>query len=163
MSRIFRGEINMTLEDRIMADFKEAMKARDQGRTQAISFLRSELKYYAIDKKKEKLDDADVAAVLKKLVKQRQDSIDQFDKGGRADLVAKEKRELEILKSYLPEQMPENEVARIVEEAAAAVGASSMKDMGKVMKEVMDRTQGKADGKLVSDLVRKRLGLHEDY
>jgi uncharacterized protein YqeY len=145
------------LEEKIAADYKESMKAREQLRTQAISFLRSEMKYYAIDKKKEKLDDCDVAVVLKKLIKQRQDSISQFEKGNRPDLVNKEKAELEILKGYLPQEMPEGEVAKVVEEAISALGASSMKDMGRLMKEVMSRTEGKADGKMVSDLVRKKL------
>lgn len=145
------------LEEKIAADYKESMKAREQLRTQAISFLRSEMKYYAIDKKKEKLDDCEVAVVLKKLIKQRQDSISQFEKGNRPDLVNKEKAELEILKSYLPQEMSESEVAKVVEEVISAVGASSMKDMGRVMKEVISRTEGKADGKMVSDLVRKKL------
>ena len=145
------------LEEKIAADYKESMKAREQLRTQAISFLRSEMKYYAIDKKKEKLDDCEVAVVLKKLIKQRQDSISQFEKGNRPDLVSKEKAELEILKGYLPQEMSESEVAKVVEEAVSAQGASSMKDMGRVMKEVMSRTEGKADGKMVSDLVRKKL------
>jgi len=140
-----------------MVDFKEAMKARDQHRTQTISFLRSEMNYYAIDKKKDKLDDADVAVVLKKLIKQRQDSITQFEKGQRMDLVEKEKKELLILKSYLPQELSEEEVVRIVGEVAAELGALTMKDMGKVMKEAMARTQGQADGKMLSDAVRKKL------
>ncbi len=146
------------LEDKIAADYKESMKARDQVRTQTISFLRSELKYSAIDKKKDKLEDADVAAVLKRLIKQRQDSIAQFEKGQRMDLVQKEKAELEILKSYLPQEMSGEDVARIVDEVVAAAGAVTIKDMGRIMKDVMARTKGQADGKLVSDLVRKKLG-----
>ncbi len=146
------------LEDKIAADYKESMKARDQVRTQTISFLRSELKYSAIDKKKDKLEDADVAAVLKRLIKQRQDSIAQFEKGQRMDLVQKEKAELEILKSYLPQEMSGEDAARIVDEVVAAAGAVTIKDMGRIMKDVMARTKGQADGKLVSDLVRKKLG-----
>jgi len=148
----------MSLEERIMADYKEAMKARDEARTSTVSFLRSELKYCAIDKKKDKLDDADVVAVVKKLIKQRQDSIEQFSKGQRADLVAKETRELEILKAYLPEEMTPEALGRIVDEAVAATGAAGMKDMGRVMKEVLAKTQGAADSKMASDLVRKKLG-----
>ncbi len=148
----------MSLEEKITADFKEAMKARDQIKVQTISFLRSELKYFAIDKKKDKLEDADVAQVLKKLIKQRQDSIEQFEKGGRMDLVEKEKKEAEILKAYLPQEMSEQELTKIVEEVVASVGALTMKDMGKVMKEVMAKTGGRADSKLTSDVVRKKLG-----
>ena len=145
------------LEDKIMADFKESMKAKDQLRTQTISFLRSELKYYAIDKKKDKLDDPDVAVVLKKLIKQRQDSIVQFEKGQRMDLVEKEKKELAILKAYLPQEMSESDLGRIIDEVLKATGAVTMKDMGRVMKEVMAKTEGRADGKLTSDTVRKKL------
>jgi uncharacterized protein YqeY len=146
------------LEEKIVADYKESMKARDALRTQTISFLRSELKYSAIDKKKEKLDDADVVVVLKKLIKQRQDSIVQFERGNRMDLVAKEKGELEILRSYLPAELSEADVMRVVEEVVAAIGAVTMKDMGRVMKEVLTKTEGCADSKMASDLVRKRLG-----
>ena len=147
----------MTLEDRITEDFKEALRAGDQIRKQTISFLRSEMQYYAIDKRKDKLDDAEVAVVLKKLIKQRQDSIAQFEKGQRPDLVDKEKKEMEILESYLPQELSIEEVAKIVDEAIRESGATAMKDMGRVMKEVMTRTQGRADNKMVSDLVRKKL------
>lgn len=147
----------MSLEERIASDYKESMKARDQLRTSTVSFLRSEMKYYAIDKKKDKLDDSDVACVLKKLIKQRQDSIEQFEKGGRMDLVAKEKAEFEILKAYLPQELSSAEVAKIVDEVVVSSGAATMKDMGRVMKEVMAKTQGRSDSKLTSDLVRKKL------
>jgi uncharacterized protein YqeY len=148
----------MSLEERIASDYKESMKARDAARTQAISFLRSELKYAAIDKKKDRLEDADVIAVLRKLIKQRQDGLAQFEKGGREDLVAKEKAELALLKGYLPQEMSAEELGRIVAEVAASMGPVTIKDMGRVMKEVMVRTQGRADGKMVSDLVKKQLG-----
>ncbi len=147
----------MSLEEKITADFKASMKARDAGRTQALTFLRSHLQYAAIEKKKEKLDDADVIAVIKKLIKQRRDGLAQFEKGDRPDLVAKEKAELALLETYLPPALSEEEVARLVEEAVAATGAASMKDMGRVMKEVMSRAEGRADGSMVSALVKKRL------
>ena len=147
----------MILEDKIMVDFKESMKAKDALRTQTISFLRSELKYLAIDKKKEKLDDVDVIAVLKKLIKQRQDSIAQFEKGNRADLVAKEKAELDILKAYLPPELSVDEISKVVSEVIDGCGAVTMKDMGRVMKEVTALLQGQADGKMVSDIVRSKL------
>lgn len=146
------------LEEKMMMDFKESMKAKDQLRTQTISFLRSELKYYAINNKKEKLDDADVISVLKKMVKQRQDSIAQFEKGQRMDLVEKENKELDILRGYLPEDLAPQELEHAIEEAIVSVGALSVKDMGKVIKEVMTLTKGRADGKMVSEIVRKKLG-----
>jgi uncharacterized protein YqeY len=145
------------LEDKIASDYKESMKARDELRTQTISFLRSELKYYAIDKKAEKLEDADVLVVIKKLIKQRQDSIAQFEKGARMDLAEKEKKELQILKSYMPQEMSVQEITKIVDEVIAAIGAATPKDMGRVMKEVASRTKGCADNKLVSDTVRQKL------
>lgn len=145
------------LEDKLTSDFKEAMKNRDQARTQTLSFLRSELKYAAIDKKKDKLDDADVIAVIKKLIKQRQEGILQFEKGQRLDLVVKEKAELELLKTYLPAEMDAAQLGAIVDEAVAFLGATSVKDMGRVIKEVMARAQGQADGKAVSDLVKAKL------
>lgn len=145
------------LEDKIASDYKESMKARDELRTQTISFLRSELKYYAIDKKAEKLEDADVLVVIKKLIKQRQDSIVQFEKGARMDLVEKEKKELAMLKSYMPQEMSAQEVTKIVDEVIASMGALTPKDMGKVMKEVASKTKGCADNKLVSDTVRQKL------
>ena len=147
----------MTLEDKIMADYKDAMKTKDQARTQTLSFLRSEMKYFAIDKKKDKLDDADVTMVLKKLVKQRQESIAQFEKGQRPDLVEKEKKELSILKGYLPQEMSAEDVGAVVQAVCRELGASSIKDMGRVMKEVLSRTKGACDGKMVSDLVKKQL------
>ena len=145
------------LEERIALDFKEAMKARDTLRTQTVSFLRSEMKYFAIDKKKDLLDDCDVLVVIKKLIKQRQDSIQQFEKGNRMDLVNKERAELDILKAYLPEEMSEQELIKIVDEAVLGMGVITVKDMGRVMKEVMAKTQGRADNKMVSDIVRKKL------
>ena len=145
------------LEDRILSDFKEAMKSKDTVRVSILSFMRAQFSYLALEKKKKALDDADCITVIKKLIKQHQDSIGQFNAGGRQDLVAKEEKELAILKAYLPPELSEEEVKKIVEEAVAATGAAGVKDMGKVMKEVLARTAGQADGKLVSDLVKARL------
>jgi len=116
----------MSLEVKIASDYKESMKARDTARTAALTFLRSEMKYAAIDKKKEKLEDADIIVVIKKLVKQRRDGMAQFEKGGRMDLVEKEKAELALLEAYLPPALPEADVARIVDEVVAATGAASI-------------------------------------
>ncbi len=145
------------LEDKIMSDYKEAMKARDTVRSTVLNFLRAEFKNVAIAKKKDVLDDDEAAAIIKKQIKQRQDSIDQFEKGGRKDLAEKEVQEMALLKAYLPAELPLEEVKRIIEEVALATGALSLKDMGRVMKEVNTAIAGRADGKLVSDLVRERL------
>jgi uncharacterized protein YqeY len=147
----------MSLEERIASDFKESMKARDAARTQALTFLRSQMQYAAIEKKRDKMEDADVIAVIKRLVKQRRDGLAQFEKGGRTDLVEKEKAELALLEAYLPPALSEADAMRIVEEAITAVGASSVKDTGRVIKEVMARTEGRADGGMVSALVKKKL------
>lgn len=146
------------LEEKIAGDYREAMKSRDQVKTGVLSFLRSQLKYCAIEAKQEKLEDAMVIGVLKKSIKQRQESIEQFEKGNRMDLVEKEVKELEILKSYLPEELSKEEVARLIEEVISVLGAGTMKDMGRVMKEVQSRTGGRVDNKALSEAVRSRLG-----
>ncbi len=145
------------LDEQIVNDYKQAMKDKDTIKSSTLSFLRSQLKYALIEKKAGTLSDADVIAVIQKQLKQRQDSIEQFEKGGRADLAGKEKAELNILKSYLPQQMPEDELKKLVEAAVKDANASSMKDMGAVMKALLPRVSGKADSKLVSDLVKERL------
>jgi len=145
------------LEEKILNDYKEAMKSKDSVKISTVSFLRSAMKNLAIEKKQDKLEDSEIIQIIKKQVKQRQDSIEQFKKGGREDLAGKETKELDILKSYLPEELPTDEVKKIVEEAVTATGASGPKDMGKVMKEVMANVAGRADGKLISQLVKERL------
>jgi hypothetical protein len=145
------------LEGKIFNDYKEAMKNRDTLKSSALSFLRASLINAAIEKKKKNLDDNDCIAVIKKQIKQRQDSIEQFQRGNRQDLADKETKELEILKSYLPPELPLEELKKIIEEAVALTAAQDMKDMGKVMKEVTAKITGRADSKLVSDLVRERL------
>lgn len=145
------------LEKKIMDDYKEAMKSRDALKTSVLSFLRAEMINLAVAKNKKELDDSDVVSVVRKQIKSRQDSIEQFTKGNRADLADKEKQELAILKAYLPEELSADEIKKVIEEAVALTSALGMKDMGKVMKEVNAKIAGKADGKLVSDLVKERL------
>lgn len=147
----------MMLEEKIMEDYKQAMKDKDSLKVSVISFLRAQIKYAVIEKKVDKLPDADIIAVIKKQVKQRQDSISQFEQGGRADLAEKEKSELTILKGYLPVEMSAEDVKKIVLETIKETNASGIKDMGKVMKAVLTRVAGKADSRLVSDLVRESL------
>jgi len=145
------------LEEKIFNDYKEAMKNRDTLKSSALSFLRAAMINVAIEKKKKNLDDNDCIAVIKKQIKQCQDSIEQFQKGNRQDLADKETKELEILKSYLPPELPVEEIRKIIEEAVVLTAAQDMKDMGKVMKEVTAKIVGRADSRLVSDLVRERL------
>lgn len=145
------------LEDKIMQDYKEAMKARDTLKSSVLSFLRADMMNLAVAKKKKSLDDSEAVSVIKKQIKQRQDSIEQFNKGGRLDMAKKEESELQILKGYLPPELSADEIKKIIEEVVAATGAAGMKDMGKVMKEVNAKIAGQADGRLVSDLVKERL------
>jgi uncharacterized protein YqeY len=145
------------LEEKILNDYKEAMKSRDALKSSALSLLRAEMLNQAIAKKKDKLDDTEIMAVIRKHIKSRQDSIEQFTKGGRQDLADKEAKELAILKSYLPQELSPEEIKAVIEEAVASTGAQDIKDMGKVMKEVTAKIAGRADSKSVSDLVRVRL------
>lgn len=145
------------LEEKILNDYQEAMKNKDTLKASVLSFLRAELLNVAIAKKKKKLDGNDIISVIRKQIKERQDSIEQFKSGNRIDLAEKETKELEILKSYLPPQLTEDEIKKIIEEAILASDASSLKDMGRLMKEVTEKIAGRADGKLVSDLVKERL------
>jgi len=145
------------LEEKILNDYKEAMKARDALKSSVLSFLRADMMNAALAKKKNALNDSEAVTVIKKQIKQRQDSIEQFTKGGRAEMADKEKKELEILKTYLPPEMSSDEIKKIIEEVVVVTAAAGLKDMGKVMKEVNAKIAGKADGKLVSDLVREKL------
>lgn len=145
------------LEEKITNDYKQAMKDKDALKVSTLSFLRSQLKYVLIDQKAAQLSDSDVITVIKKQVKQRQDSIAQFEKGGRADLVGKEKNELEILKSYLPQEMSTEDLKTLIDKAIIESGVKSMKEMGVVMKVLLPQVAGRADGKQVSDLVREKL------
>ena len=145
------------LEVQIQQDYVAAMKARDSFRSGVLSFLRAQLKNVIINERKEKLEDAEVITVIKKQVKQRQESIEQFKAGGRMDLVDKETAELEILRSYLPAEMPAGAIEAIVREAVKEVGATTMKEMGQVMKAVAPKLQGAADNKVVSEIVKKVL------
>lgn len=137
---------------RLMNDLKVAMKAHDAAAVNAIRGVIAKAKDLTVNAGKEMTDEA-VLQVLAKGVKQREESIAQFEAAGRGELAENEKKEMALLKTYLPEQLSDEAVAAIVKEAIAATGATSKKDMGKVMKEVMARVKGQADGKLVSRLV----------
>lgn len=148
----------MSLKEKLTADMKEAMKAREEGRQRlgVIRLVRGAIRQQEIDGQRE-LDDEAVLSVISKEVKQRRDAIEEFQKGGRDDLVRQNESEIAILMEYLPQQMTEDEVRSAVQEAIAATGASTPKDMGKVMKELMLKVKGRADGKLVNQIVRERL------
>ncbi len=145
------------LEEKIINDYRDALKARDSIKSTILSTIRAEMMNLALAKKKDKCDENDIIGIFRKQVKQHEDSIEQFTKGNRLDLVAKEKIELEILKTYLPEELSAEVVKKIIEEAVIATAAQGPKDMGKVMKEVSAKVAGKADGRMVSDMVKQRL------
>ena len=149
----------MTLQERIDADLKDAMRAKDAGKLGVLRMLKSALRYASIEKSSEtQLDDAAASQVIRKQVKQRQDSIESFEKGGRPELAAKEKEELEILNSYLPKGLSTDELAAVVRETIAELGATSKAQMGAVMKELQAKVAGRADGKSLSQEVSKQLG-----
>jgi len=142
---------------KIYNDLKEAMKKKDPIKVSTIRMLRAAIKNLSIEKRTESLEEADILQIISKQVRQHEDSIEQFIKGGRTDLVEKESRELEILKSYLPPPLSNAEIVAIVKEAIAEVGAQTKRDMGKVMKVVMEKVRGRADGKTVSQVVAEQL------
>ncbi|HST30471.1 MAG TPA: GatB/YqeY domain-containing protein [Chthoniobacterales bacterium] len=149
----------MTLQERIDSELKTAMREKNATKLGVLRMLKAALMNAAIEKSgaQAKLDDADAVQVIRKQVKQRQDSIESFEKGGRAELAAKEKEELSILQSYLPQAMSAEDIARSVREAIAEVGATSKAQMGAVMKAVQAKVAGRADGKTLSSEVQKQL------
>jgi uncharacterized protein YqeY len=150
----------MSLFERLKTDLTAAMKAQDEARKSCLRMAKAALMNREIEKRAP-LDDGEVTQVLQGLVKQREDSVEQFRKGGRPDLVAKEEQEITILKSYLPSEVSPEEVSRAVEEAVRETGASSPRDLGKVMGKVLAtlKATGKTvDGKKVNEAVRARLG-----
>jgi uncharacterized protein len=146
----------MALRERINEDIKTAMKAREQARLDALRLLSAALKQREVDERIT-LDDAGVVSVVEKMIKQRKDSIEQFEKAARQDLVDKEKFELALLQGYLPQQLSPAEIDAIIAEAVAATGARSPADMGKVMGIVKPKLAGRADMGKVSGLVKAKL------
>src|SRR4051794_39134590 len=142
----------MTLQQRVDSDLKESMRAKDTTKLGVLRMLKSALKYAAIAKSdaEAELSDAEAVQVIRKQAKQRQDSIESFKKGGRAELAEKEKEELAVLNTYLPQGMTADELAKIVRETIAEIGATSKSQMGAVMKALQAKVGGRADGKALS-------------
>lgn len=149
----------MSLKDRLSDDMKQAMKDKEAGklRLSVIRMVKANIKNVEIDKKKE-LSEEEVLDVFAKEVKMRRDSMEEFAKGNRPDLVANLEQEVAILMTYLPQQLSEAEVRALVTEAVKETGASSPKEMGKVMAALMPKVKGRADGKLVNSIVKELLG-----
>ncbi|MCB2225106.1 MAG: GatB/YqeY domain-containing protein [Desulfarculaceae bacterium] len=146
----------MSLAQTVEADYKTAFKAKDELATSCLRLIRAALKNQEKEKR-EPLTDEEELKVLASMAKQRRDSIDQYEKGGRQDLADREKAELAIIEAYLPAQLDEAAVAKALDEVFAEVQPQGMKDMGAVMKAAMAKLGGQADGKLVNQLVRQRL------
>jgi len=147
----------MSLKDRILQDVKDAMRARDKPRLATIRLITAAIKQQEVDERIE-LDDTQVLALLDKMCKQRRESISQFEKAGRDDLIAQETSELELIHTYLPEQLGEDEIAALIDAAMASTGAASIKDMGKVMGQLKPKLQGRADMGAVSAMIKAKLG-----
>ncbi len=148
----------MTLREKLMANLKEAMKSRDQLRLDTIRFIQSAIKNREIELRPQAIEEPEVLNVLKKMAKQRRESIEQYQEAGRQDLADKERAELKIVEEYLPQAMSREQLESVVNEVVAALGATELKQMGAVIKEVQARTQGAADNRMISELVKAKLG-----
>ncbi len=146
----------MSLEERVADEMKQAMKASDKLRLSTIRMIRSALKNKEIELRR-KLEDEDVVKAIQVMVRKGEESVEQFQAGGRMDLVEKEKKEMEILKSFLPQLLSQEEIVKIIDQSIQETQASSPKDIGKVMKSVLSKIGGKADGRLVNQLVKEKL------
>jgi hypothetical protein len=147
----------MSLKERIQQDMKDSLRAGDKPRLATIRLILAAIKQHEVDERTE-LDDARVTAVLDKMAKQRRESIGQFETAGRDDLVAQEAAELALIREYLPEPLGEEELAGLIEEALQQSGATSIRDMGKVMGLLKPKVQGRADMGAVSAMIKARLG-----
>ena len=147
----------MSLKGKITEDMKSAMKAGDKDRLKVVRLILAAVKQIEVDSRKD-LDDAEVLAVLTKMVKQRRDSVQQFEAGSREDLAAIERAEIAVIETYLPEQLSAEELTQMVDEVIKATGAEGLRDMGKVMGQIKAKAAGRADMGAVSATVKERLG-----
>ncbi|MCD5414860.1 MAG: GatB/YqeY domain-containing protein [Clostridiales bacterium] len=146
----------MSLKDRLASDIKQAMKNKNVLAKNIITLVRADIKRLEVDNRIE-LDDGAVEKVIIKQVKQLTKALDEFDRAKREDLIEQTEKEIALLESYLPKKLTEEEIALIVQEAISSIGATSMKDMGKVMSCATERVKGRADGKVISQVVRNYL------
>lgn len=149
------------LEKRIEDDLKEALKRKEMVKVSALRMLKAAIKNEAIEKRKTSLDDSDIIGILKKQIKQHRESIDAFLKGNREDLAEKEKEELNVLTFYMPPELSQEEIVKVVLRVIEETGAKDKRDIGRVMKSVMSELQGRADGRLVNRIVMEKLTKHE--
>ena len=147
----------MNLEEKIIHDMKLAMKAQDVVKRETLRQIKSQLKYYQIEKKIDRLSEDDIITVINRLVKQRNDAIVQYDEANRPELSAKEKAERDVLVNYLPEPLSRDELENLIRQSISECGASDKKQIGLVMKTVMPKVKGKADGRLVNQIAGELL------
>jgi uncharacterized protein YqeY len=147
----------MSLEEKLTQEMKAALKERDKTRLSTIRLIRDAVKKKEIDQGRETLDDDGIIKVISAMLRKGEDAIEQFKKGGRQDLVDEESRQLEVLKSFLPQQLSMQEIQSLIDEAIQKARAVDMRDLGKVMKILMPQVSGRADGKTVNEMVRERL------
>lgn len=146
----------MSLKDKLMSDLKESMKSKDKLRKNVITMVRASIKQKEVDERTE-LTDKDILGIISKQYKEKKSSIEEFKKGNREDLVKQAEDEMKILLHYLPEQLSEKELTKIIKEVIDSENISSMKDMGQLMKSVMPKVQGKADGQTVNKIAKELL------
>lgn len=146
----------MSLKEKLQEDLKYSMKNKDTLRKSVVTLIRAAIKQIEVDQRVE-LDDVAIMDIISKQLKQRNDSLVEFEKAGREDLIEETKSEIQVLKEYLPQQLSEEELEKIVIETIAQVGATSMKDMGKIMAIIKPKTAGRADGRKINELVKKNL------
>ncbi|NBG87939.1 GatB/YqeY domain-containing protein [Isachenkonia alkalipeptolytica] len=146
----------MNLKEKLTVDLKTAMKEKNKVKKDVITMIRSDIKQWEVDKRQD-VSDEEVIQIISKQVKQRKDSIEDFEKSGREDLVEQNRKEIEILQTYLPKQLTEEEIRGIVKEAIEKVQPESKSDMGKIMGMVMPQVKGRGDGKLVNKIVNEEL------
>lgn len=147
----------MTLKDRLTNDLKEAMKNKEQVRKSVVTLIRAGIKQCEVDNRQE-LTDEDIISLISKQLKQRKDALVDFEKANRTDLIEQTNQEIAILENYLPEQLDDVELKEIITKVVEEVGATSMKDMGKVMAKTISLVQGRADGKRINAMVKQILG-----
>lgn len=148
----------MTLEEKIENEFKPALKQRDKIKVSTLRMLKADINNIKLEQNKKVLNDEEIIKIVRRQIKQHKDSIEQFEKGKRQDLVEKEKKELCILSSYVPEELPEEELKKIIAGTIKELEITSKNQMGKVMKAVMEKLKGRAPGKTVSRIVSSILG-----
>ena len=146
----------MSLKEKLMEDLKDAMKNKDELKKNTVTMIRAAIKQIEVDKRVE-LEDNDVIDIISKEAKKRKDALAEFEKAGRQDLIDQTNAELALIKTYLPEELSEEELTKIIEETITEVGAETMKDMGKVMQAVKAKTAGRADGKTINEIVKAKL------